>query len=162
MHAHVAASSSIYFTRPSSGAFFFAPLFSPSPCGSALDITQLAQQIAALVWENAQGSKFRARLLGDVERPLGIQPRGDRGVAWNNSTAHLQFFTMSLDFAVFPHAPRRPDAESLGVKSKLGLWKWAAQQVQDFLQDSDWRHAALIDNINVAPSKVFQRVGRRQ
>ena len=74
----------------------------------------------------------------------------------------MQFFTTTLDFAVFPHETRRPHAEALGVKLKLDPSIWAPQQVRGYLQDPERRHAGLIDKVTVAFSKVFQRVWRRR
>ena len=42
------------------------------------------------------------------------------------SAAHLQFFRMASELALFPRASRRPRATVLCLKSKFPPWKWAA------------------------------------
>ena len=44
----------------------------------------------------------------------------------------------------------------------MDSWKWAAQQVREYPQDPDWKHAGLTDKIGVAFAEVFIRVARRR
>ena len=117
-----------------SGFFSSRPLVSSPSCEMAQDITRLTKQIAALIRENARETNIWADTLGYAAPSLGTQLRGDRNVDVDNSTAYLKLFTMTLEFALFPRAIRRPNAAALNYKSKLDSWNLASKQVRGYLQ----------------------------
>ena len=85
----------------------------------AQDIDQLTRQISALIRGNTQGRNFRADVPGNAGPPSGIRQGSDRNVDLDNPPAYFDVVTMTSVFAVFPHAPRHTDAETLGITSKL-------------------------------------------
>ena len=99
-------------------------------------------------------------MLVNAGSSLGIQQRGARNLDLDGSAAYLQFFAMTLEFGVFPHAPHHSPAEVLCVRSELDFGELATQHVRDYIQDCIWKYAGLIDKISVALATVFQRVGR--
>ena len=81
-------------------------------------MSQLAQRKVAPLRGNTQGNYRWADALGNVGLSLGTQQSGARDVDLDDSAAYLQFFTMAVNFGVFPHASRRPRAGALGAKSE--------------------------------------------
>ena len=92
--------------------------------------------------------------------PLGIPRRVDRNMDLGDAAVYLHFAAATLGFDLLPHASRRPQAGTLGIKSNVEPWKWAAEQVRGYVKDPNSEHASLNDKITVAFAKVSLRVGR--
>ena len=112
---------------------FFSPLLFSS---MAQDISQLTQQIVALIRDNTQGGNRWAGVLGNAGVSLCIPQSGASNEDMDDSAINLPFCTITLDFAVFPHASPHPRAESLGVE-------FGGATGSAFLT-----HAGLIDKIS--------------
>ena len=57
---------------------------------------------------------------------------------------------MTLEFALYPHEPRRPQGGALIAKLNFPSWKWAAQEVRDYSPGPNWKLAGLTGKISVA------------
>ena len=101
-------------------------------------------------------------MAGFVGQPLRIRQRVAQFVGLGDSSLNLQFSSMALEFALFPRAPRRPQAETLFAKSEVSSWKWVARRVRDCLPGPHRKHAGVLDRVSVASAKVSRRVGRRR
>ena len=95
--------------------------------------------------------------MGSVERSSGIQsPRVDLGTL----VSFLEFFQDAFEFAIFPNARRRPDAEAIGRKTQPDSWMWIASLVRDCLKGPSREDAGLIGNLSRAYLKAFYRAGK--
>ena len=112
---------------------------------------------APLLQPGAQESDQREDLLGTVDQRLQVRARALLPLV----SADLEFFCMALEFALFPHSARRPQAETLNSACKSAGWQWVAQGVRERQQGSTLRHAELVDEISLASARADRRAGRR-
>ena len=93
--------------------------------------------------DRQQGSGIRECVSGAFTDSL-FPRRPERPEDLSNAGNCLVLFAGALGYAVFPHARRRPRADSLSVSTPLGAWPWAANQIRGNVRDSSWRHAGSL------------------
>ena len=78
-----------------------------------------SRHIAARLRDNPRGINIWAVAPGNVRASLSLRSLdADLG----NPIIHLEFSRAALVFVIFHHARRRPDAEAVGINSRLASW----------------------------------------
>ena len=77
---------------------------------------------------------------------------------WIRMTLH--FFTVALDFALFPRAGRRANATVPNSDSQTTARQWVTHQVRGCMMHPSREPAEVIDEISVALSATLRRMGR--
>ena len=97
------------------------------------DLSRLAQQMVGLIQSSAEENDQRVDLTGMVRLRVRVHPRLSPPAELDDSAVYLQFFCMAFEFAVSPHAARRPQAGALSLRFEIPPWKWAAQPARNDL-----------------------------
>lgn len=79
-----------------------------------------------------------------------------------NPISHLEFYQAALEFAISPHARRRPDTEPMSVNSSPASWEGESLRARDFSQDPLWMHAGHIGETCGAFSAALRSAGGRK
>ena len=69
-------------------------------------------------------SELRPDLLGRVALNLGANPRPVSAPNMHDPALYLDFFTSTLDFALFPHRGRHPLAVAARLNGQKHAWGW--------------------------------------
>ena len=85
---------------------------------ASFDVPELAQQVVAILDTHTQENVQTADVLGMVSRRPQLHPRESPFVDLDDYKVYLQLLSVAPEFALSPHACRRPRATALKCNAK--------------------------------------------
>ena len=73
---------------------------------------------------------------------------------------YSDFFTRTLDFAIFSSLDGYPQAKEAGIGRKGEGWEWIQRQVREGVRNPEWWRRNLVDKTGVIYPELFRRIAK--